>query len=81
VVKTGLQDYRLGVPCLSVALPRSIRSRNLTTLRAKLVKIGAKVEAHAKYVVFQLAEVAVPQQSFAGILERIARLCPAHASG
>jgi len=60
VVKTGLQDYRLGVPCLPVALPRSIRSRNLTTLREKLVKIGAKVEAHAEYVVVQLAEVAVP---------------------
>jgi hypothetical protein len=37
--------------------------------------------SHAKYVVFQLAEVAVPRQLFAGILERITRLCPAHASG
>jgi hypothetical protein len=30
--------------------------------------------SHAKYVVFQLAEVAVPRQLFAGILVRIARL-------
>jgi hypothetical protein len=46
-----------------------------------LVKIGAKVVAHAKYVTFQLAEVAVPRQLFAQILERIARLWPACASG
>jgi hypothetical protein len=32
----------------------------LTTLREKLIKIRAKV-AHAKYVTFQLAEVAVPR--------------------
>jgi hypothetical protein len=43
-----------------LALRRSIRSWNLTTLREKLVKIGAKVVTHSKYVVFQLAEVAVP---------------------
>jgi hypothetical protein len=28
-------------------------------LREKLIKIGAKVTRHAKYVTFQLAEVAV----------------------
>ncbi len=32
---------------------------SLTTLREKLIKIGAKVTRHAKYVFFQLAEVAV----------------------
>jgi hypothetical protein len=46
-----------------LALPRSIRSWNLTALREKLVKIGAKVVAHSKYVIFQLAEVAVPANS------------------
>jgi hypothetical protein len=30
-------------------------------LREKLVKIGAKVVTHAKYVVFQLAVVALPR--------------------
>jgi hypothetical protein len=44
-----------------LALPRSSRSWNLTTLREKLVKIGAKVVTHAKYVIFQLAEVAMPR--------------------
>ena len=33
--------------------------------------------AHAKYLTFQLAEVAVPRELFARILGRIARLCPA----
>ena len=36
----------------------------LTTLREKLVKVGAKVIHHGRYVTFQLAEVAVPRQLF-----------------
>ena len=39
-----------------------------------LVKIGAKVVSHARYVIFQMAEVAVPKQIFRAILERIGRL-------
>ena len=46
-----------------------------------MIKIGAKVVRHAKYVLFQLAEVAVPRKLFARILGRIARLCPTCASG
>ena len=34
---------------------------SLTTLRDKLVKIGARIVHHGRYVVFQLAEVAVPR--------------------
>ena len=62
-------------------LPKPIRGWTLTTLREKLIKIGAKVVTHAKYVVFQLAEVAVPRQLFAALLERIGRLRLASASG
>jgi hypothetical protein len=39
-----------------------------------LIKIGAKVEYHARAVTFQLAEVAVPRQLFAALLARIGRL-------
>jgi hypothetical protein len=53
----------------------------LTTLRKKLVKIGAKAVRHARYVVFQLAEVAVPRRLFAAILEQIGRMRRACASG
>jgi hypothetical protein len=49
---------------------------SLTTLREKLVKIGAKVVAHGRYVTFQLAEVAVPRALFAEILRRIEQLRP-----
>jgi hypothetical protein len=73
--------YNLANFLRQLVLPKCIRGWTLTTLREKLIKIGAKVVAHAKYVTFQLAEVAVPQQLFAHILERIARLCPACASG
>ena len=44
---------------------------SLTTLREKLIKIGAKVVPHARYVTFQITEVAVPRGLFAAIPERI----------
>jgi hypothetical protein len=48
----------------------------LTTLRDKLIKIGAKIIRHGRYVTFQLAEVAVPKALFAEILRRIDGLRP-----
>jgi len=33
------------------------------------VKIGAKVIAHARYTIFQMAEVAVPRELFLSILD------------
>jgi hypothetical protein len=73
--------YNLANSLRQLALPRSIRCWTLTTLHEKLVKIGAKLVTHAKYVTFQLPEVAVPRQLFAAILERIGRLRLAQASG
>jgi hypothetical protein len=49
---------------------------SLTTLREKLVKIGAKIVSGARYVVFQMAEVAIPRRLSRAILERIGRLKP-----
>jgi hypothetical protein len=40
------------------------------------VKIGARIVRHGRYVVFQLAEVAVPRALFAEILRRIDHLRP-----
>ncbi len=65
--------YNLGNFLRRLALPRSVRHWSLTTLREKLIKIGAKVVAHSGYVIFQMAEVAVPRELFAAILERIQR--------
>jgi hypothetical protein len=69
--------YNLANFLRRLALPRSICHWSLTTLRQKLVKIGAKVVRHSRYVIFQLAEVSVPRQLFAAILGRIQQLAPA----
>jgi hypothetical protein len=66
--------YNLANFLRRLAVPKSIRQWTLTTLREKLIKIGAKVTRHSKYVTFQLAEVAVTRDLFAAILDRIARL-------
>jgi hypothetical protein len=66
--------YNLGNFLRGLALPKPVRHWSLTTLREKLIKIGAKVTRHSKYVTFQLAEVAVTRNLFAAILNRIARL-------
>ena len=73
--------YNLANFLRQLVLPKPIKGWTLTTLREKLIKIGAKVVAHAKSITFQLAEVAVPRQLFAAILERIGRLRLAEASG
>jgi hypothetical protein len=39
-----------------------------------VIKIGAKVVCHARYIIFQLAEVAVSRELFVAILRRIRRL-------
>jgi hypothetical protein len=66
--------YNLGNFLRRLALPKAVKHWSMTTLREKLVKIGAGVITHARYVILQVAEVAVPRRLFAGILERIQRL-------
>jgi hypothetical protein len=73
--------YKLANFLRQLVLPKPIKGWTLTTLREKLIKIGAKVVAHAKYLTFHLAEVTVPRKRFAQILERIARLSLGCASG
>jgi len=73
--------YNLANFLRQLALPRKIERWSLTTLREKLIKIGAKVVQHGRYIIFQLAEVAVPRKLFAQILERIYRLRYALDSG
>jgi hypothetical protein len=66
--------YNLANFLRRLALPKRVRHWSLTTLREKLIKIGAKVVRHARYVTFQMAEVAVPRKLFRDILGRISRL-------
>ena len=60
-----------GTSCGRWRLPRGVKHWSLTTLREKLIKIGAKVVSRSRAVTFQMAEVAVPRRLFAAILERI----------
>jgi hypothetical protein len=68
--------YNLGNFLRTLATPEPIKEWSLTTLKEKLIKIGAKVVGHARYVAFQMAEVAVPKTLFAEILQMIAELRP-----
>ncbi len=66
--------YNLGNFLREAVLPKSVRHWTLTTLREKLIKIGAKVVRHSRQIIFQMAEVAVPKELFRAILEGIGRL-------
>jgi hypothetical protein len=70
--------YNLANWMRTLALPEEVEYWSLTTLCDKLVKIGARIVRHGRYVVFQLAEVAVPRALFADILRRIDDLRPGH---
>jgi hypothetical protein len=66
--------YNLGNFLRTLATPEAIAEWSLTSLREKLIKIGAKVVIHGRYVTFQMAEVAIPRKLFAAIMQRIAAL-------
>lgn len=67
-------SYNLANFMRTLALPNEVAHWSLTTIREKLVKIGAEVVARGRYVTFQMAEVAVPHDLFQDILRRIDRL-------
>ena len=69
--------YNLGNFLRTLALPQEVEHWSLTTLREKLIKIGAKIVRHGRYVAFQLAEVAVSRGLFREILRLINGLRPA----
>ena len=48
----------------TLATPEPIKDWSLTSLKEKLIKIGAKVVSHGRYVAFQMAEVAIPRQMY-----------------
>ena len=53
-----------------VALPGEGEQWSLTTLCEKLIKIGARVVKHNRYVTFQLAQVAIPRTLSAEIIRK-----------
>ena len=84
----GLPDLRMSMMPSACAMIRrcagllmakqllDMRVIQLTSLKEKLIKIGAKVVSHGRYVAFQMAEVAIPRTLFADVLRLIAELRP-----
>jgi hypothetical protein len=60
--------YNLGNFLRTLATPEPIKDWSLTTLKDKLIKIGAKVVSHGRYVIFQMVEIAIARQMFEEIL-------------
>jgi hypothetical protein len=72
----------LGNSLRTLATPEPIKDWSLTTLKEKLIKIGAKVVSHGRYVAFQMAEVATPRNLFADIpVDRGTRPPPVTSTG
>ena len=68
--------YNLGNFLRTLALPAEAARWSMTTLRERLVKIGARIVRHGRSITFQLAEVMVPRGLFQKILAVIAALRP-----
>jgi len=66
--------YNLGNFMRTLGMPQAAEPWSLTSLREKLIKTGAKVVSHGRYVTFQMAEVAVSREMFADILMLVARM-------
>jgi Transposase DDE domain group 1 len=68
--------YNLGNFLRRLVLPKEMARWSLTSLRERLVKIGARLTRHARRLVVQMAEVAITGELFAQILTRIRLLSP-----
>ncbi len=68
--------YNLANFLRTLALPQGVKQWSLTTLRNRLVKIGARIVRHGRSIAFQMAEVMVPRALFRQILGAIAALRP-----
>jgi len=69
--------YNLANFLRTLTLPEAVSNWSLTTLRDRLVKIGAKIVRHGRSITFQMAEVMVSRYLFQQILDAIGALRPA----
>jgi hypothetical protein len=68
--------YNLANFLRTLALPPEVAQWSMTTLRERLVKIGARIVRHGRSITFQMAEVMVPRGLFQSILSAISALRP-----
>jgi hypothetical protein len=66
--------YNLGNLLRRLALPKAVKDWSLRSIQVKVIKMGARIVRHARRIVFQLAEVAVPGGLFAAVVKRVTRL-------
>src|SRR5215472_13120155 len=66
----------LGTFMRTLVMPKTAEPWSMTTLRERLVKIGARIVRHGRSMIFQMAEVMVSRGLFAQILAAIATLRP-----
>jgi hypothetical protein len=66
--------YNLANFLRTLTLPEPVSHWSMTTLRDRLVKIGARIVRHGRSITFQMAEVMVPRDLFQNILDAIAAL-------
>ena len=66
--------YNLGNFLRALAKLEPMKDRSRTSLKQKLIKIGAKVISHGHHVAFQIAEVSISQRMFQEILWLIVEL-------
>jgi hypothetical protein len=64
----------------ALALPEAVKHWTLTTLRDRLVKIGARIARHGRSVTFPMAEVLVSRGLFQQILSAVTALRPVSAA-
>jgi hypothetical protein len=69
--------YNLANFLRTLTLPEAVSNWSMTTLRDRLVKIGAKIVRHGRSITFQMAEVMVARDLFKQILDAIGALRPA----
>ncbi|MBA3938934.1 MAG: IS1380 family transposase [Planctomycetes bacterium] len=68
--------YNLANFLRTLTLPETVSHWSMTTLRDRLVKIGAKIVRHGRSITFQMAEVMVSRGLFQQILDAITALRP-----
>jgi hypothetical protein len=66
--------YNLANFLRTLVLPDAIADWSLTSLRDRMIKIGAKAIRHARSIILQMAEVAVPHDLWREMLATIAAL-------
>jgi Transposase DDE domain group 1 len=72
--------YTLGHCLRRLAVPAAVKDGSLRRVPVQCIKLGGRLVRHARRLVFQLAEVAVPRGLSQGVLNHIRELALAPGS-